>query len=74
MIGLDFPIISLVIEAGFADTKSKSRRMIEQGAVKIDDQVITHLNATVTMRHGMVVRVGHKAKEFRCTFEDFLGD
>ncbi len=37
----NIPIVDLLLTLGFAESKSQARRLIEQGAVKVDDERIT---------------------------------
>jgi tyrosyl-tRNA synthetase len=40
-------IIDLLIEVGFAESRSEARRLIEQGGVKVNEEIIKDINATV---------------------------
>ena len=51
-------IVDLVVLAGFADSKSKARRLVEQNAVSLDDTKINDVKASVELRAGQVLRVG----------------
>ncbi|MBI5725913.1 MAG: tyrosine--tRNA ligase [Planctomycetes bacterium] len=51
-------IIDLIISAGFAKSKSEARRLIDQKAVKLDDQTITDPAAAPELKTGQVLRVG----------------
>lgn len=51
-------IVRLLVIAGFAPTNSEARRLIEQGAVTLDDERITDVNAEVPLEEGQVLRVG----------------
>lgn len=50
----------LLVEIGFATSKSQAKRLIEQGAVKIDDQKITQYDYPVNSSQPLNLRVGRK--------------
>ncbi|MBE3068686.1 MAG: tyrosine--tRNA ligase, partial [Planctomycetes bacterium] len=50
----------LVVVAGFASSNSEAMRLIQQGAVRLDDQVLADPKATVTVAPGAVLRVGKR--------------
>lgn len=51
-------IIRLLTTTGFAATNSEARRLVEQGAVTLDDERITDVNAEMSLKDGQVLRVG----------------
>lgn len=53
-------IISLVVNAGLAATRSEARRAIEQGGVTIEGEKVTDTKAMITVADGMVIRKGKK--------------
>lgn len=53
-------IVKLVAATGFVDSNSQARRMIKQGAVRIDDEKYEKINIDLKVEDGMVVRVGKK--------------
>jgi tyrosyl-tRNA synthetase len=53
-------IVDLVVHAGFAKSKSEARRLVEQKAVSLDDQVIAGIDAAVELRTGQVLHVGKR--------------
>ncbi|MFW6238712.1 MAG: tyrosine--tRNA ligase, partial [Halanaerobiales bacterium] len=53
-------IVKLVAATGLVDSNSQARRMIKQGAVRIDDQKFDKINVDVKVEDGMVVRVGKR--------------
>jgi tyrosyl-tRNA synthetase len=53
-------IVELIVEAGFAASKSAARRLVQQKAVSIDDEKLTEIEAQVTPRSGQVLRVGKR--------------
>ncbi|MDI7246603.1 MAG: tyrosine--tRNA ligase [Bacillota bacterium] len=50
----------LIVAAGLADSTSEARRLIDQGAVRVDDKRVTDPQAYVAVRPGMVIRVGKR--------------
>lgn len=48
----------LLTELGVASSNSEARRLIEQGAVRIDEAKITDPKSTVAVYKGMVIQVG----------------
>ncbi len=52
-------LIDLIFEAGLASSKSQARRLIRQGAVRIDDQRIQDIHATIEPGE-KVLRVGKR--------------
>lgn len=53
-------IIDLLIELKMTPSKNQSRRLIVEGAVKIDGEVLKNLKTDVNIATGMIVRVGKK--------------
>jgi tyrosyl-tRNA synthetase len=53
-------LVDLIAEAGLADSKSEARRLIQQNAVKIEDDVIEDINATIQVKTPLVLRVGKR--------------
>ena len=51
-------IVRLLVIAGFAPSNSEARRLVEQGAVTLDDERITDVNAELLLKKGQVLRVG----------------
>jgi tyrosyl-tRNA synthetase len=52
------PLVDLIVDAGFASSKSQARRLIRQGAVRLNDQRIT--NVETTLSSGGVLQVGKR--------------
>jgi tyrosyl-tRNA synthetase len=52
--------VALLVGVGFATSNSDARRLIEQGAVKLDDQRITDAKAMLSLKEGQILRVGSK--------------
>ncbi|MFL0249464.1 tyrosine--tRNA ligase [Clostridium neuense] len=55
-------IISCIVAAGFSSSKSDARRLIKQGAVKVNGDKITEFN--ICLKNGSILKVG-KAKLVR---------
>ncbi len=53
-------IVSLTINACLAPSKGEARRLIEQGAVKINDQKISDVQAVVLLEIGDIIKVGKR--------------
>lgn len=53
-------IVDLLVEAGLAASKSEGRRLVQQGGVKLDDAVISDIEATVSITEPAVLRVGKR--------------
>lgn len=64
----EIQVNDLLVEIGFAQSKSQARRLIEQGAVKIDDQKLSdwqylcHLQNPITIKAGKkILRIKYKS-------------
>jgi tyrosyl-tRNA synthetase len=53
-------IVNLVFELKLADSKGEARRMVQQGAVKVNEEKVTDINQAVKLEDGMVVQVGKR--------------
>ncbi len=53
-------IVDLILDAEFADSKGAARRLVRQGAVSINDEVISDEMAQVEVASGNVLRVGKR--------------
>jgi tyrosyl-tRNA synthetase len=53
-------LIDLLMEMKLVDSKSEAKRMVEQGAVKINDQKIIDWKNEVVVKKGDIVRVGKR--------------
>lgn len=57
----ELPLIEALVAGGLVGSKSDARRQIEQGGVKVDDQVITDVKAFVTItEQGIVLQKGKR--------------
>lgn len=50
----------LVKELEFCKSTSEARRLIEQGAVKVNDDVVKDNKAVIEISHGMIIKAGKK--------------
>jgi len=53
-------LVKLLVEGKLAPSNSEARRLIQQGAVHLDEQKVTDANARITVRNGMVVQAGKR--------------
>jgi len=53
-------IVALITQAGFAQSNSEARRLIRQGGVRLDDEVIKDEHATLPLQGGEVLQVGKR--------------
>ena len=53
-------VVDLVVQAKFAKSKSEARRLVSQGAVTLDDQTVSDVDATVSLQNGAVLKVGKR--------------
>lgn len=54
------PILDVLAHGGLVSSRSEGRRMVRQGAVRVDDQVISDEKAEVPVAPGTVVQVGRR--------------
>lgn len=53
-------ILDLLLELKLALSKSEAKRLVEQGGVKIDNQIIKDWKAEIQAKDGMVIQVGKR--------------
>jgi len=53
-------LLSLMVQAGLAKSNGEARRLVKQGAVRIDDEKITDERAQIVPEAGMVIRSGKR--------------
>lgn len=58
--GGDWKLYDVITDMGFADSKSEARRLIKQGAVRIDGTQIQEREAEVGLRTGVLIQVGKR--------------
>ncbi len=54
------PLPQLLVRCKLAESGGKARALIEQGAVRIDDQKISDLKSQVEIRNGMIIKSGKR--------------
>jgi tyrosyl-tRNA synthetase len=54
------PLGELLIAAGLAGSKAEARRLVEQGGVRVDEEVQSEANREIQIKPGMVLRVGKR--------------
>ena len=55
---LSIPVVRLLMVAGRASSKNEARRLIQQGAVTVDNMRIDNLDQRIDIGHEVVMRVG----------------
>lgn len=68
-------IVHIMVSHGLAHSNGEARRLVMQGAVRLDDVVITDIDATVDILSPSVLRVGRRrvlelGKNRPCPFPD----
>ncbi|SDL43663.1 tyrosine--tRNA ligase [Halarsenatibacter silvermanii] len=53
-------IVDLITRAGFADSNSEAMRLIDQGAVSLDEHKIETADYDLDVEHGTILKVGKK--------------
>ena len=53
-------ILDLIILVNFAPSKGKARRLVTQGGVSIDGEKITDLQKNISIKKGMILKVGKR--------------
>jgi len=56
----DFLLADLIVEIKGASSKSEARRLIEQGAVSVDDAKIKDISVKIGAHSGMIIQVGKR--------------
>ena len=51
---------SILVETGLAPSKSEARRLLKQGAVKIDDKIIKDSDKEIEKKDGMIIQKGKR--------------
>ena len=54
------PILDLLVKTKLAPSKSEAKRLVEQGGVKIDNQIIKDWRVEVQIKNGMIIQVGKR--------------
>jgi tyrosyl-tRNA synthetase len=55
-----YQILDLLVETKLAPSKSEAKRLIKQGGVKVDDQVIKDWQEEINIKNGIVIQVGKR--------------
>lgn len=53
-------IIDFLVEVKLVESKSEAKRVVEQGGVTVDNQVISDPNSLFTPKNGQIIRVGKR--------------
>ena len=53
-------IVNVIFDAGLLQSKGEARRMIKQGAVKLDGESITNIQATISLKSEQILKVGKR--------------
>lgn len=53
-------LVKLLVDSGIQSSNGEARRSIQQGAVRINEQKVTDINADVTLADGDVIQVGKR--------------
>lgn len=53
-------VIDLLVKTQLVPSRSEARRLVEQGAVEIDNQRVTSYESRVTIRDGIIIRAGKR--------------
>lgn len=53
-------LVDLLVESGLCPSKSDARRMIQQGAVKLNDKVLEDIEAQISIKKGDVLQKGKR--------------
>ena len=56
----ELPIVSIIYNSGLLKSKSEARRMIKQGAVKLNDVPITDIQGTVRSGEERILKIGKR--------------
>ena len=56
----ELSILDLIINVNFAPSKGEARRLVSQGGVSIDGKKIDDINGMITIRNGMILKVGKR--------------
>ena len=56
----EFSISQIIVESGLAESKSQARRLVEQGAVKVDSEVKKNPEEIISSENGFTLSVGKR--------------
>ncbi|MDP3955294.1 MAG: tyrosine--tRNA ligase [bacterium] len=58
--GGELSVVNLLTQMNLADSKSEAKRLIEQGGVSIDNELIKDSNKIISPENGSIIRVGKR--------------
>jgi tyrosyl-tRNA synthetase len=53
-------VVDIIFDAGFAPSKSAARRLVQQGAIKLDDERVNSIEVDVEVKEERVLQVGKR--------------
>ena len=53
-------IVNVIFDSGLLQSKGEARRMIKQGAVKLDGESVTNIQATISLKSEQILKVGKR--------------
>lgn len=53
-------ILELIVEAKLAVSKAEAKRLVEQGGIRIDNEVKNNWREEIEIKSGMIIRAGHR--------------
>jgi len=56
----DINILDLIILVNFAPSKGEARRLLTQGGVSIDGEIISDVQSSISVKSGMILKVGKR--------------
>jgi tyrosyl-tRNA synthetase len=56
----EIPLVDLMVDTGLASSKSEARRLIQQSAVRLDEEVIEDIHAILQLETPQILRVGKR--------------
>jgi tyrosyl-tRNA synthetase len=58
--GKKYPVLDLLIQTKLAPSKSEAKRLVEQGGVKIDNQLIKDWQKEIAVKDGLIIQIGKR--------------
>lgn len=53
-------VLDVLVETKLASSKSEAKRLIEQGGIKIDNQIVKDWQKTITIKDNMIIQAGKR--------------
>lgn len=53
-------VLDVLVETKLASSKSEAKRLIEQGGIKIDNQIVKDWRKTITIKDNMIIQAGKR--------------